>query len=146
MDPDDLLQEVILTCTCMTGPPIHFRHEGLPYAGVTRPATKADSFLVYKGIKEVRAVENPTTTPSDFLRVEFKTQPLEKASLRGGSSATSPRRWPRCSGRGRPSAVRGPEARWPWHRGDSGPADGHREDRLVGARSGRKRPAGGRRR
>lgn len=65
------------------GPPILFKHEGLPYAGVTRPATRAGSFRIYKGIKEVHSVENPTTTPSDFLRVEFKTQPLEEASLKG---------------------------------------------------------------
>lgn len=65
------------------GPPVLFKHEGLPYAGVTRPATKAGSFRVYKGIKEVHSVENPTATPSDFLRVEFKTAPLEEASLKG---------------------------------------------------------------
>jgi hypothetical protein len=65
------------------GGPIQFKHEDLPYAGVTRPATKAGSFRVYKGIKEVHSVENPTDTPSEFLRVEFKTEPLEEASLRG---------------------------------------------------------------
>lgn len=65
------------------GPPVLFKHEGLPYAGVTRPATKAGSFRVYKGIKEVHSVENPTATPSDFLRVEFKTTLTEDASLRG---------------------------------------------------------------
>lgn len=65
------------------GGPILFKHEGLPYAGVTRPATKAGSFRVYKGIKEVHSVENPTATASDFLRVEFKTEPLEDASLKG---------------------------------------------------------------
>jgi len=65
------------------GGPILFKHEGLPYAGVTRPATKAGSFRVYKGLKEVHSVENPTTISSDFLRVEFKTEPLEDASLKG---------------------------------------------------------------
>jgi hypothetical protein len=65
------------------GGPILFKHEGLPYAGVSRPATKAGSFRVYKGLDEVHSVENPTATPSDFLRVEFKTEPLEVASLRG---------------------------------------------------------------
>ena len=65
------------------GGPILFKHEGLPYAGVTRPATKAGSFRVYKGIKEVHSVENPTDTPSEFLRVEFKTDPVDDASLRG---------------------------------------------------------------
>jgi hypothetical protein len=65
------------------GGPILFKHEGLPYAGVTRPATKAGSFRVYKGIHEVHSVENPTATPSDFLRVEFKTEPVEEATLKG---------------------------------------------------------------
>lgn len=65
------------------GAPIVFKHEGLPYAAVTRPATKAGSFRVYKGLKEVHSVENATDTPSDFLRVEFKTEPVEEATLRG---------------------------------------------------------------
>jgi hypothetical protein len=65
------------------GGPIVFRHEGLPYAAATRPATKAGSFRLYKGLAEVHSVENPTATPSDFLRVEFKTEPLEEAALKG---------------------------------------------------------------
>lgn len=65
------------------GGPILFKHEGLPYAAVTRPATRAGSFRIYKGIHEVHSVENPTETPSEFLRVEFKTAPLDDASLRG---------------------------------------------------------------
>ncbi len=65
------------------GGPILFKHEGLPYAGVTRPPTVAGSFRLYKGLKEVHSVENPTATPSDFLRVEFKTEPLDDSSLRG---------------------------------------------------------------
>ncbi|MGD9904934.1 MAG: hypothetical protein AB7U83_15825 [Vicinamibacterales bacterium] len=65
------------------GGPIVFKHEGLPYAGVTRPATRAGSFRVYKGLEEVHSVENPTDVPSEFLRVEFKTVPLDEASLRG---------------------------------------------------------------
>jgi hypothetical protein len=65
------------------GGPIVFKHEGLPYAGVTRPATRAGSYRVYKGLEEVHSVENPTDVPSEFLRVEFKTVPLDEASLRG---------------------------------------------------------------
>lgn len=65
------------------GPAILFKHEGLPYAGVTRPATRAGSFRVYKGLAEVHSVENPTTVPSQFLRVEFKTEPREDAALKG---------------------------------------------------------------
>ena len=65
------------------GGPIIFKHIDLPYANVTRQATKAGSFRVYHGLKEVHAVENPTETPSDFLRVEFKTEPVNVAKLRG---------------------------------------------------------------
>lgn len=63
--------------------PIIFKHINLPYANVTRAETKAGGFRVYKGLKEVHAVENPTATPSDFLRVEFKTEPVNDQSLRG---------------------------------------------------------------
>jgi quercetin dioxygenase-like cupin family protein len=65
------------------GGPILFKHEGLPYAAVTRPATRAGSFRLYKGLHEVHSVENPTTIPSDFLRVEFKTEPLDESTLKG---------------------------------------------------------------
>lgn len=65
------------------GGPIIFKHINLPYADVTRKETKAGSFRVYKGLKEVHAVENPTGTPSDFLRVEFKTEVVNENSLRG---------------------------------------------------------------
>jgi hypothetical protein len=65
------------------GGPILFKHEGLPYAAVTRPTTTAGSFRVYKGLKEVHSVENPTETLSDFLRVEFKTEPIDEGTLRG---------------------------------------------------------------
>ena len=73
------------------GGPILFKHEGLPYSGVTRPATRAGSFRVYKAIKEVHAVENPTAAPSEFLRVEFKTDPVDTASLRGKFHREEPR-------------------------------------------------------
>ncbi len=65
------------------GGPVIFKHVNLPYADVTRQATKAGSFRLYMGLKEVHAVENPTETPSDFLRVEFKTEPINVAKLRG---------------------------------------------------------------
>ncbi|MGH9841616.1 MAG: hypothetical protein ACREEM_22930 [Blastocatellia bacterium] len=65
------------------GGPIIFKHINLPYADITRKETKAGSFRVYKGLKEVHAVENPTDIPSDFLRVEFKTEPVNDKSLHG---------------------------------------------------------------
>ncbi|MEW6210856.1 MAG: hypothetical protein AB1631_21000 [Acidobacteriota bacterium] len=65
------------------GGPVIFKHINLPYGDVTRPETKAGSFRVYKGIKEVHAVENTSDRPSDFLRVEFKTEVVNEKSLRG---------------------------------------------------------------
>jgi hypothetical protein len=65
------------------GGPIIFKHVNLPYGDITRKETKAGSFRLYKGLKEVHAVENPTGVPSDFLRVEFKTEPVNDQSLRG---------------------------------------------------------------
>ena len=65
------------------GGPVIFKHLDLPYGAVTRPATKAASFRVYKGIKEIHEVENLSELPSDFLRVEFKTEPVNEKSLRG---------------------------------------------------------------
>jgi hypothetical protein len=64
--------------------PVIFKHIGLSYGAVTRPAVKAGSFRLYKAVKETHEVENPSDTPSDFLRVEFKTAPAQdQNSLRG---------------------------------------------------------------
>lgn len=64
--------------------PVVFKHVGLAYGAVTRPAVKAGSFRLYKGIKETHAVENVSDTASDFLRVEFKTEPAkDQNTLRG---------------------------------------------------------------
>lgn len=64
--------------------PVVFKHIGLAYGAVTRPAVKAGSFRLYKGIKETHAVESQSDTPSDFLRVEFKTEPAkDQNTLRG---------------------------------------------------------------
>ncbi|HKA21660.1 MAG TPA: hypothetical protein VKN18_25510 [Blastocatellia bacterium] len=63
--------------------PVIFKHVDLPYGAITRPALKAGTFRLYHAVKEVHAVENTTDVPSDFLRVEFKTQPVNQNSLRG---------------------------------------------------------------
>lgn len=65
------------------GGPVIFKHIGLDYGAITRPETKAGSFRLYEAIKEIHEVENPTDRPSDFLRVEFKTKPVDEKSLRG---------------------------------------------------------------
>ncbi|HMV51285.1 MAG TPA: hypothetical protein PLD20_32345 [Blastocatellia bacterium] len=63
--------------------PVAFKHIGLSYGAVTRPAVKAGSFRLYKAVQEVHEVENLSDTPSDFLRIEFKTEPVNANSLRG---------------------------------------------------------------
>lgn len=64
--------------------PVVFKHIGLAYGAVSRPAVKAGSFRLYKGIKETHAVESQSDTASDFLRVEFKTEPAkDQNTLRG---------------------------------------------------------------
>jgi quercetin dioxygenase-like cupin family protein len=65
------------------GGPVIFKHIDLPYGAITRPATKAGSFRVYKGIREIHEVQNTSELPSDFLRVEFKTDPVNEKSLKG---------------------------------------------------------------
>jgi hypothetical protein len=65
------------------GGPVIFKHIGLPYGAITRPATKAGSFRVYKGINEIHEVQNTSELPSDFLRVEFKTDPINEKTLKG---------------------------------------------------------------
>lgn len=64
--------------------PIVYKHFNVSYGAVTRPAVKAGSFRLYRGVKETHEVESLSDTPSDFLRVEFKTEPgQEPNSLRG---------------------------------------------------------------
>lgn len=64
--------------------PVAYKHVGLSYGAVTRPAVKAGSFRLYKAVQETHEVESLSDTPSDFLRVEFKTDPgQEPNSLRG---------------------------------------------------------------
>src|SRR5262249_13679488 len=63
--------------------PVIFKHIGLSYGAITRPAVKARSFRLWYAVKETHEVENPGDTPSDFLRVEFKTDPVNDKSLRG---------------------------------------------------------------
>ena len=63
--------------------PVVFKHINEKYADVTRPETKTGSFRLFRTVKEVHEVENPNDTPSDFLRVEFKTIEDKKKPLQG---------------------------------------------------------------
>jgi len=63
--------------------PVIFKHIGLSYGVITRPAVKARSFRVWYAVKETHEVENTGDTPSDSVRIEFKTEPANAMSLRG---------------------------------------------------------------
>ena len=66
------------------GPEVIFKHKGSSRLGwIKRPPTKLGGFRLYKAVKEVHEVENLGDTPSDFLRVEFKTKPAGESTLRG---------------------------------------------------------------
>jgi hypothetical protein len=65
------------------GPPVVFKHVGEKGTAATRAATKAGAFRVYRGLEEVHEVENTGNAPSEFLRVEFKTAPLEPGTFWG---------------------------------------------------------------
>jgi len=63
------------------GGPVIFRHVG--GSAATRAATKAGAFRVYRGLVEVHEVENTANVPSEFLRVELKTEGRDPAAFRG---------------------------------------------------------------
>jgi hypothetical protein len=63
--------------------PVVFRHHGVDYSAATRAATKAGMFRLYRAVKEMHEVENTSASPSDFFRVEFKTDAPQSALLRG---------------------------------------------------------------
>jgi hypothetical protein len=63
--------------------PVAFKHVGAEYGAVTRKPTRARSYRLYRGIKEIHEVENLSSLPSEFLRVEFKTDPVDPKTLRG---------------------------------------------------------------
>ena len=65
------------------GGPVLFNHIDQVYGPVTRQPTKAGSFRLYHAVQELHEVENKSDLPSDFLRVEFKTEPLNPRSLYG---------------------------------------------------------------
>jgi hypothetical protein len=63
--------------------PVIYRHVGKDYGSVTRPPTKSRAFRLYKAVEEDHEVESLSAVPSEFLRVEFKTEAREPETLRG---------------------------------------------------------------
>jgi quercetin dioxygenase-like cupin family protein len=62
--------------------PVLFKHIGLSYGVIGRPATVAGAVRLARAVQEVHEVENPGDTPSEFLRVELKKMPADPP-LRG---------------------------------------------------------------
>jgi len=60
-----------------------FKHVGGKGTVAKRPETKAGAFRVYRGLVEIHEVENTVDVPSEFLRIEVKTESLEPATFRG---------------------------------------------------------------
>jgi hypothetical protein len=63
--------------------PVVFNHIDANYGAITRPPTKEGTFRLYRGLQELHEVENKSDLPSDFLRVEFKTEPVNDKTLKG---------------------------------------------------------------
>jgi hypothetical protein len=55
--------------------PVVFKHQGSSNRSVTRPAVKAGSYRLARGDSELHSVETDSAGASEFLRVEFKTDP-----------------------------------------------------------------------
>jgi hypothetical protein len=63
--------------------PVVFKHIEAGFGAITRQPTKAGSFRIFRSFPETHEVENLSDLPSDFLRVEFKTEPKDENVLRG---------------------------------------------------------------
>jgi quercetin dioxygenase-like cupin family protein len=59
-----------------------FSHVGGSNRAVTRPPVKAGAIRIAAGQEEHHTAENPSTTPSDFLRIVFKTDNAGVRNLR----------------------------------------------------------------
>jgi hypothetical protein len=73
--------------------PVRFKHTGAnPYV-LDRPPIKQGGFRLNPGVLEEHEVENISCTPSNFLRVEFKTIPFKRTTLRGHFPAAQKDFW-----------------------------------------------------
>ncbi|MFY9557663.1 MAG: hypothetical protein WAV47_23395 [Blastocatellia bacterium] len=65
------------------GGPVVFNHIGHTNYPVTRRETKAGAFRLYRALQEIHEVQNLSDLPSDFLRVEIKTELVEDNTFGG---------------------------------------------------------------
>jgi hypothetical protein len=67
---------------------VTFSHSGNINRTVTRPPVKAGAVRIAAGPEEHHTAENPASTPSDFLRIWFKTDNAGERNLRRRLSPT----------------------------------------------------------
>lgn len=65
-----------------------FAHSGRINRSVTRPPVKAGAVRIAAGDEEHHTAENPSSTPSDFLRIVLKTDNAGERNLRRRMSLT----------------------------------------------------------
>lgn len=65
-----------------------FAHSGRINRSVTRPPVKAGDVRIAAGDEEHHTAENPSSTPTDFLRIVFKTNSAGERNLRRRLSLT----------------------------------------------------------
>ena len=70
---------------------VTFSHSGNINRTVTRPPVKAGAVRIAAGPEEHHTAENPASTPSDFLRIWFKTDNGGERNLRRRLSPTDDR-------------------------------------------------------
>jgi hypothetical protein len=67
-----------------------FAHSGRSNRAVTRPPVKAGGVRIASGDEEQHTAANPASTPSDFLRIVFKTENGGERNLRRRLSPDEP--------------------------------------------------------
>ncbi|MFP5263563.1 MAG: hypothetical protein ACLGJB_16795 [Blastocatellia bacterium] len=63
--------------------PVRFKHTGEEKFVVVRPEVQAGGFRLGRAVQETHEVESLSDTPTDFLRVELKTEVADAQTFRG---------------------------------------------------------------
>jgi hypothetical protein len=63
--------------------PVRFIHTGEEKFTAVRPEVKAGGFRLGRAVKETHEVESLSDEPTDFLRIELKTQAVDAQTFRG---------------------------------------------------------------
>jgi hypothetical protein len=63
--------------------PVRFKHTGEEKFSIDRPPVKAGGFRLGRAVNETHEVESLSDTPTDFVRVELKTEVKDTKTFRG---------------------------------------------------------------